>query len=75
MSWCRHSAKRVADVTRQDVARLHHARRATPTEANRALAVISTMFNMAERLGECPNGSNPCRHVERFREQPRERVG
>ena len=41
--------KRVADVTRQDVAKLHHARRATPTEANRALAVTSTMFNVAER--------------------------
>src|SRR5437660_8453898 len=32
--------KRVADITRQDVARMHHERRATPTEANRALPVI-----------------------------------
>ena len=33
--------KRVGEVTRQDVARLHHAKRATPTEANRTLALLS----------------------------------
>jgi integrase len=65
--------KRVADVTRADVARLHHARRATPTEANRALALLSTMFNFSERVGERPDGSNPCRHVERFPQRRRER--
>ncbi len=65
--------KRMADITRQDVARLHHARRATPTEANRALAVISAMFNLAERWGERPDGSNPCRHVEKFSQRRRER--
>jgi integrase len=66
--------KRVADVTRQDVQRLHHARRATPTEANRALACLSTMFNLAERWGERPHGSNPCRHVEKYRQNKRERM-
>jgi integrase len=66
--------KRVADLTRQDVARLHHARRATPTEANRALAVLSTMFNLAERWGERPDSSNPCRHVEKYRQRRRERM-
>jgi integrase len=66
--------KRVADITRQDVARLHHARRTTPTEANRALAVISAMFNMAERWGERPDGSNPCRHVEKYPQRRRERM-
>jgi integrase len=65
--------KRIADVTRADVARLHHAQRATPTEANRALALLSTIFTFAERLGERPDGSNPCRHVERFPQRRRER--
>jgi integrase len=65
--------KRAADVTRQDVQRLHHARRATPTEANRALACLSTMFNLAERWGERPDGSNPCRHVEKYPQKKRER--
>src|SRR5262249_44576140 len=62
-----------ADVTRQDVARLHHAKRATPTEANRALALLSVFFTFAERQGERPDGSNPCRHVERFPQRRRER--
>ena len=66
--------KQVADVTRQDVARFHHARRVTPTEANRALAVTSTMFNIAERWGLRPDGSNPCRHVEKFPQRRRERM-
>jgi integrase len=65
--------KRVADVSRADIARLHHARCATPTEANRALALLSTMFTFAERIGERPDGSNPCRHVERFPQRRRER--
>lgn len=66
-------SKRVAEVTRAEVGRLHHARRSTPTEANRSLAVLSTLFTFAERVGERPDGSNPCRHVERFPQRRRER--
>jgi integrase len=65
--------KRVVDVTRQEIARLHHAKRMTPTEANRALALLSVLFTFAERQGERPDGSNPCRHVERFPQRRRER--
>ncbi len=42
--------------------------------ANRVLALLSTMFGLAERWGVLPDGSNPCRHVERFRERGRERL-
>ena len=31
------------------------------------------MFNLAELWGLRPDGSNPCRHVKRFREEKRER--
>ena len=65
--------KRAADVTRQDVQRLHFAQRATPIGANHALACLSTMFNLAERWGERPDGSNPCRHVEKYPQRKRER--
>jgi integrase len=65
--------KRAREVTRQDVAALHHANRATPTQANRMLAVLSAMFNFAERREQRPDGTNPCRHVERFPERKRER--
>jgi integrase len=65
--------KRVVDVTRQDVAKFHHAHREAPAEANMALVVTSIMFNYAERLDWRPSGSNPCRHIERYRQRRRER--
>jgi integrase len=65
---------RVRDVTRADISRMHHDRRETPYDANRALAVTSKMFSLAEKWGERPDGSNPCRHVERYAERKRERM-
>jgi integrase len=63
----------VTDVTRADLARLHHALRGTPSHANRIVTLCSKLFNLAERWGLRPDGSNPARHVERFRERKRER--
>jgi integrase len=65
---------KVADVTRAHVNRLHHSLRGTPYQANRVLAVCSAMFNKAEAWGLRPDGSNPCQHVEKFREVARERM-
>jgi integrase len=64
----------VAKVTRADVARFHDARRDHPYQANRLLALTSTLFNFAEKYELRPAGSNPCRHVERFHEDDRERL-
>jgi integrase len=66
--------RKVADVTREDVTQLHHAHRVTPYQANRILAVLSKMFNLAERWAVRPDGSNPCRHIEKFAERKRERM-
>jgi integrase len=66
--------RKVADVARAEVARLHHTHRATPYLANRMLAVLSKMFNLAKRWGLRPDGSNPCRHIEKFSEKKRERM-
>lgn len=63
----------VAELDRREVGDLHHAMRATPYVANRVLALLSKMLTLAEKWGLRPDGSNPCRHVERFREQRRER--
>jgi integrase len=41
--------------------------------ANRCLSLLSKMFNLAERWGWRPDGSNPCRHVDRYPENKRER--
>jgi integrase len=66
--------RKVGNVTRADVTKLHHANRKAPYQANRVLAVLSKMFNLAERWGLRPDGSNPCRHVEKFAERKRERM-
>jgi integrase len=47
--------------------------RGGPIAANRCYALLSKMMNLAERWGIRPDGSNPCRHVERNRERRRER--
>ena len=64
---------RVPDIQRSDIAALHHDMRDTPYQANRTLGVLSKMFNLAELWNIRPDGSNPCRHVKRFREEKRER--
>jgi integrase len=65
--------KRASDVTRADIVKLRQQRHAAPTEANAAIVITSIMFNFAERAGIRPDGSNPCRHVERYRQQRRDR--
>jgi integrase len=66
-------SRAVTDVTRADLATLHHRLRRTPTHANRTLLVISKMMNLAERWGLRPDGTNPARHVERYPERGRQR--
>ena len=66
-------ARKVEAITRGDVARLHHDLAATPYAANRVLALISVMFNLAESWGLRAPASNPCRHLKRYPERKRER--
>jgi integrase len=63
----------VAAVTRQDIDKLHSARAETPRQANIVAAVCSKIFNLAETWGMRPEGTNPCRKIERYRENHRER--
>lgn len=64
---------RVTAVARPDVAELHHALRIKPYQANRVLGVLSKMFNLAEIWGLRPDGSNPTRHIPKYKERKRER--
>ena len=66
-------SRKVPDIRRSDIAELHHALRETPYQANRTLGVLSKMFNLAEMWGLRTDGSNPCRHVKRYKEEKRER--
>jgi hypothetical protein len=64
--------RKLADVTRAEITKLlHHANRAAPDQADRVLAVLSKMFNLGERWGLRPDGSNPGRDVEKFGEKAR----
>src|SRR5437762_4302201 len=66
--------RRAVDVTRADIAKFPHENRAAPYQANLMRAMLSRMFNLAELWGLRTDGSNPCRHVEKFREIKRERM-
>lgn len=63
----------IADLQRKDIANLHYRFKETPIQANRMLSVLSKMFNMAELWGLRPDGTNPCRHIPKFKENRRER--
>ena len=63
----------IGEVKRTDIARLHHEMSAKPYQANRTLALLSKFFGWAEKHGLRVDGSNPCRHVEKYREARRER--
>jgi integrase len=64
---------RVADLSRTHVHQFHYDLRTTPRQANHALSVLSKMLNLAEVWEMRPDGSNPCRHIKRFKEVKRER--
>lgn len=64
---------KVESVTRERVARVHHAMRGTPYQANRVLAVLSKLFGWAEMRGHRQEHSNPCRLIEKYPEVKRER--
>jgi len=59
---------KVPDVTRADITMLMRNKAHIAVTANRVLACLRKMFNMAEVWGYRPDGSNPCRHVPKYRE-------
>lgn len=65
--------RKLDDIDRQDVARLHHQLADTPVAANRVLALLSHMFTMAAAWGVIPDGANPTGHVKKFKEVKRKR--
>lgn len=65
-------SRRPGDVTHGDVARWHVALKDTPGAANRALALLSSMYNWAIKNGHCDE-PNPCRNVKQYRGRKIER--
>ncbi|MBR2654927.1 MAG: site-specific integrase [Loktanella sp.] len=65
--------RRVADISRADVDRIHSAMSKTPYQANRSIAVLSKMMTLAEIWTWRQQGTNPCRYVRRHTEGKRDR--
>lgn len=63
---------RIEKVTRQDVERAIIKR--APMQRNRVLAFLSRLFTYFESIEYRPQHSNPCRYVEKARENVRDRV-
>lgn len=66
-------ARAAEDVTRADVARFHGRLSARPHTANRTVALVSSMYSFAAKRGLVPEGFNPARGIEKYREEGRER--
>ena len=64
---------KLRDIDRAHVARLHASLIETPVTANRVVDLLSAILGWAERVGERPQHSNPCRHIDRYPEKARER--
>ena len=64
---------RVTEVTRADVAKIHHDLRHVPYDANRCIEIVSKMFNLAEMWGLRPEATNPRKHLKKYAEEKRER--
>jgi integrase len=65
----------LASITRADVLKLHNdIGHAAPYEANRTIALIGKLWNVAEEHGLVPDGApNPARRLNKFRETSRDR--
>ncbi|MGO9111247.1 MAG: tyrosine-type recombinase/integrase [Thermoguttaceae bacterium] len=66
-------AKRIVDVSRADVARLHSSLRRTPRQANLVTSVISAVWGWAARRDEAEFTRNPASRLERYPEKRCER--
>lgn len=64
---------KVASLAREDVLTLHSSSlKHIPITANRVLSLLSKALNLAELWGYRSDGSNPCRHIPKNRENKRE---
>jgi integrase len=64
---------RIVDVTHAAVARMHSSLAATPALANKAVAIISSVWRWASRHDGVSKHANPAEGIERYPEERRER--
>jgi integrase len=64
-------AKKIEEITAHDIQHLHHGLRETPYMANRILALLSKMFNLAVQWNWI--STNPIGGVNKYQEHKRDR--
>ncbi|WP_137391427.1 tyrosine-type recombinase/integrase [Rhodoligotrophos defluvii] len=64
--------RKVAEISHDDIDELHRSLKTTPYAANRVLSLLSKMFNLASEKWKW-RSDNPCRGVERYPEDRRQR--
>ncbi len=65
--------RKIVDITRAEIVEFHHGLRDRPYMANRAVSILSKMFNLAEDWGLRTDGANPARRIKKFREEEKKR--
>jgi len=69
-----HGSAKAAALTREQVATLHRAMRATPYLANWFRAAVSRLYSWANEQGLlAEDHPNPARRIPRYKESARER--
>lgn len=66
-------SRKIGDVARADIVAFHHDLRNRPYMANRAVSILSKMFNLAEDWGLRTDGTNPARRIQKFKEEEKKR--
>ena len=62
----------IKDINSVMITKHHQSMYKTPHGANRLLSLISKMMNLAEKWNYRQLYSNPCRHIDRYKEKGRE---
>jgi integrase len=65
--------RKAEKITTAEIQRLHSKHGGAPYQANRLLRVLSSLFTFAGKAHVVPVGFNPCRGIEYFPEEGRER--
>jgi integrase len=63
----------VDTIDRATIAKLHHSLSNTPRQANLLLSVLSKLMGWAAKRGLLLSEANPCKGIERYKENNRER--
>lgn len=65
--------RKAISIEKQDIQQFHLSLRDMPAQANRMLATLSKMFNLAEEWGYRKRNTNPVEGIKKYKETKRER--